>query len=116
MVQERFGVVTPVIVKSATDFAAIVSDNPIMPPATDHARFLVAFAMDPEKLQALEGLHALLQPGERFAITGHAAYLHCTGGLLESKAAETVLGRAGRSVTTRNWATVLKLSAAAEFK
>jgi uncharacterized protein (DUF1697 family) len=79
-------------------------------------RFLVAFAMDPKQLQALEGLHALLQPGELFAITRHAAYLHCAGGLLESKAAEAVLGRAGRSVTTRNWATVLKLSAAAECK
>ena len=87
-----------------------------MPPETDHARFLVAFAMDPEKLQALEGLHALLHPGERFAITGHAAYLQRAGGLLESKAAEAVLGRAGQSVTTRNCAPVHKLATATEIK
>jgi uncharacterized protein (DUF1697 family) len=39
----------------------------------------------------------------------HAAYLLCPGGLLESKAATALLGKAGRTVTTRNWATVLKL-------
>ena len=111
VVQERFGVATPVIVKSAAEFEAIVRSNPFPPQAPEHSRFLVAFAMDTGKLQELKSLEPLLQPGERLAVTEHAAYLHCAGGLLESRAGAAILGPAGRGVTTRNWATVLKLSA-----
>lgn len=110
-VQARFGVVTPVIVKSAAEFAAIVAGNPIVPAASEHARFVVAFAMDRATLQALAPLHALLQPGERLAVTEHAAYLHCAGGLLESKAGAALLGQRGRGITTRNWGTTLRLAA-----
>ena len=45
-------------------------------------------------------------------ITPQAAYLHCASGVLESKAAAALLGKRGRGVTTRNWATVLKIAAA----
>jgi len=108
-VEEHFGVVTPVIVKSAAELEAIVKNNPFPPPESERSCFLVAFALDSTKLQELQGLSSLLQPGERFAVNEHAAYLHCAGGLLESKVGEAILGRAGRRVTTRNWATVLKL-------
>jgi uncharacterized protein (DUF1697 family) len=109
--QTRFDVTTPVIVKSANEFRAIVDGNPITPPEADHSRFLVAFAMDPGRLAELGALEPLLHPGERLAVTEHAAYLHCAGGLLESRAGEALLGKAGKGITTRNWATTLKLSA-----
>ena len=109
-VQARFGVVTPVIVKSAAEFTAIVAKNPIAPPVSENSRFLVAFAMDRTRIQELAKLRPLLQPGERLAVTEHAAYLHCVGGLLESKAGEAILGKAGRSITTRNWGTTLRLA------
>jgi uncharacterized protein (DUF1697 family) len=109
-VQKRFGVATPVVVKSAAEFAAIVDSNPIVPPESDHSRLLVAFAMDPARLRELGTLQALLRPGERLAINDHALYLHCTDGLLESKAGAAILGKAGRGITTRNWGTVLKIS------
>ncbi len=109
-VQARFGVVTPIIVKSAAEFAAIVTNNPIAPPESENSRFLVAFAMDQTRLQELSSLQSLLQPGERLAITEQAAYLHCAGGLLESKAGGAILGKVGRSITTRNWGTTLKLA------
>jgi uncharacterized protein (DUF1697 family) len=41
----------------------------------------------------------------------HAAYLHCARGILESEVGSALLGKAGRAVTTRNWATTLKLEA-----
>lgn len=109
--QARFGVLTPVIVKSAAEFAAIVARNPIVPPAAENARFLVAFTMDNTRLQALASLQPLLQAQERLAVTEQAAYLHCAGGLLQSRAAEALLGKAGRHLTTRNWGTTLKLAA-----
>ena len=109
-VEARFGVTTPVIVKSASELRAIIDTNPIVPPATEHSRFLVAFAMDSAALEALESLRGLLGTGERLAITAQAAYLHCAGGLLESKVAAAMLGRLGRRLTTRNLGTVLKLA------
>lgn len=108
-VEERTGVVTPVIVKSAAEFEAAVKGNPLPPPESEHSRFLVAFASDLTTLLELQRLSSLLQPGERFVVNEHAAYLHCAGGLLNSKVGAALVGRAGRSVTTRNWATVLKL-------
>lgn len=110
-VQARFGVATPVIVKSASEFRAIVGGNSIVPPETEHSRFLVAFAMDPGRLAELDALRPLLNLGERLVVTGHAAYLHCAGGLLESRAGEAMLGKAGKGITTRNWGTTLKLAA-----
>lgn len=107
----RFGVATPVIVKTAAGLQAIVAHNPIVPPATDHPRFLVVFAQDAAPLQALAALQPLATAGERFVITDRAAYLHGAGGLLHSRLGEAVLGKTGRGVTARNWATVLKLAA-----
>jgi uncharacterized protein (DUF1697 family) len=109
--QDRLGVSTPVIVKTSSEFEAIVEHNPIVPAADEHARFLVAFTMDRARLQELAALARLLLAGERLVITDHAAYLHCSGGLLESKAGDALLGKLGRGVTTRNWSTTLKLLA-----
>ena len=92
VVEEQFEVVTPVIVKSAAELKAIVKNNPFPPSEAEHSRFLVAFAMDVAKLHELISLSSLVQPGERFSVTEHAAYLHCAGGLLESKVGE--IGRA----------------------
>lgn len=108
-VERRFGVSTPVVVKSAAEVALIISQNPMVPPAAEHSRFLVAFGQDEQALQALSPLLHLARDAERLVITGHAAYLHCPGGLLESKVGAAMLGKAGRGVTTRNWATLLKV-------
>ena len=50
-------------------------------------------------------------PPEQFLLGREAAYLHCARGILESKAGEALVGKAGKAATTRNWATVLKLQA-----
>lgn len=112
LVQERFGVETTVVVKSARELHALVDDAPFVPTEAEHARCLVAFAMQAATIQALQDLQPLLQPGERLGITPHAAYLLCPRGLLDSRAGEALLGKLGRGATTRNWATVLKLRAA----
>ena len=104
-----FGVAT--VVKSGAEFATVVAANPLTVPDSDHSRFLVAFAPDSTALQGLQPLAQLAQLPERFVIGKKAAYLHCANGILESKVGAALLGKAGKSVTTRNWATVLKLVA-----
>lgn len=109
----QLGVEVPVIVKSAKELADIVAENPIRAEVGDPSRFLVAFVQDPNSLRGLAAIEPLVVPPEAFAFGRQAAYLLCAGGILQSKAAEALLGKAGRSATTRNWATVLKLHALA---
>ena len=100
----------PVVVKSAADFNAAVAGNPTPDvPEAEHPRLLLTFAAAPAALQALSPLQALVQAPETLHIGPHAAYLHCAGGILQSKVASALLGKVGRGLTTRNWATVLKI-------
>jgi uncharacterized protein (DUF1697 family) len=103
----------PVIVKSANELAAILSENPIQVEADEHSRFLVAFVRDTKALSSLAAIEPLIVPPEEFAIGKRAAYLHCAAGIPGSKAGRALLGKTGKSITTRNLATVLKLYALA---
>ena len=102
-----------VIVKSASELAAILAENPIKARADEHPRFLVAFVQDARALSSLAAIESLVVPPEQFSVGKDAAYFFCATGILESKAWNALLGKAGKSATTRNWATVLKLQALA---
>jgi uncharacterized protein (DUF1697 family) len=106
---EQFHISTPVIVLPASLFAAIVEENPIVPAEGDHSKFLVAFAQDAENIAELAKSIPQTKLPDRFAVAHHAAYLYCPDGILQSATANAFVGKAGRNVTTRNWATVLKL-------
>ncbi len=105
------GVEVLVIVKSASELAAIIAENPLAAVETDHSRLLVAYTQDPGALRDLAGIRSLVAPPERFVVGRNAAYLHCAQGILGSKAGEALLGKAGKAATTRNWATTLKVGA-----
>lgn len=104
----------PVIVKSAKDLAAIIDGNALADVADDPSRLLAAFVQEADALPALSAIAPLVVPPERFLLGREAAYLHCARGILESKAGEALVGKAGKVATTRNWATVLKLQALVE--
>ncbi len=105
---EKLAVDAPVIVKSAAELEAIGRENPLQA-VPDPSRLLVAFAADAAGLAALAALAPLVHADEQWHIGAHAAYLWCPQGILASKAAEALLGRIGRAVTTRNVATLEKL-------
>ena len=109
--QERLGVDVPVVVKTSAEFVATVAQCPFVPPEEHHPRFLVVFGQDDAAIQGLSTLSALVETPERLHLGSGAAYLYCVRGILESKAGSALLGKLGRQVTTRNWATVLKLEA-----
>ena len=108
-IESKMKVEVPVIVKSAKELSAIVSENALAEEAQDHSRLLVAFVQDPKTLTGFAAIESLVVPPEQFLIGKGAAYLHCVTGILESKAGEALLGKIGKAATTRNWATVLKL-------
>lgn len=110
-VATSLAVEVPVIVKSSTELTSIVTGNPLAFSTADHSRLLVAFAQDATSLADLVAIRSLVAPPEQFAMGRHAAYLLCASGILGSRAGEALLGKAARMVTTRNWATVLRLQA-----
>jgi uncharacterized protein (DUF1697 family) len=117
-VKETMSVDVPVIVKSATEFAAIEAECIVANTSNDFdpSRLLVAFSQDSNTLADLSPIAALITPPEHIQIGNHAAYLYCANGILESKAASALLGKIGRNVTTRNWATVSKIVERMETK
>jgi len=100
-----------VVVKSARDIAAIISGNTIGEIATDPSRLLVAVTSDARSLAALAPLAKAEWGGEVVDIGRHAAYVWCANGILQSKAAVTLLKCLADSGTTRNWATMEKIHA-----
>lgn len=110
-VLDRLGVDAAVVLKTATEWAAIAQGHGIAE-ADDPSRLLVAVTAH---VPALDGVAAVAAAsGERFVVTAHAAYLWCGNGILQSKAAVTLLKQLGEGGTTRNWATVEKLNALAK--
>jgi uncharacterized protein (DUF1697 family) len=107
----RLGVDVTVIVKSAKEVAAIEAENALATAATDASRLLVAFTSDAQALEGLAPLASLVKSPEKLHFGVHAAYLWCPNGSLQSKAGAALLGKQGRAATTRNWATLLKISA-----
>jgi uncharacterized protein (DUF1697 family) len=112
-IKARFGFDVPVVVKSVRELRAIVSGNTLATSSTNHSHLLVAFMQSTPALRALKTIHEIVRTPDFFVLGDKAAYLHCPRGLLESDAAKALLGMKGNVITTRNWATVLKLHALA---
>ena len=112
-ISENCGFSAPVTVITAADLAAIIRENPLLHVAVDHSRHLVAFASNRGSLTALRPMLEESWAPDALAITPRAAYLWCKSGILDGNLSQAFARKAGSSVTTRNWATVLKLQAAA---
>ncbi len=105
------GVAARVTVLSADELAAAVKENPLLKVAENHSQLLVAVLNDPADRAKLLPLTKEDWGQEVFALGSRVAYIWCADGILESKAA-VALGKALRDgVTSRNWATILKLHA-----
>jgi len=110
-VLKKTGVDALVIVKSAKDVAAIVAGNELEKVATDPSRLLVALTRDNKALKLAAALSDRDWGDERLHVGKHAAYLWCANGILESKAAESLLKGLASAGTTRNWTTMNKIHA-----
>ena len=110
-VARKLGVDALVVVKSAREIAAIVAGNSLVKVANDDSRLLVAVANDKRSIAALRKLERADWGDEKIHVGSQAAYLWCANGILESKAAETLLGGLADVGTTRNWATLQKIHA-----
>lgn len=109
-IEARLGIASRVTVLDAEALTAVMAENPLVTVATDPSRLFVAVLRDAAVGAVLFSLGTRDWGAERLAIGTRAAYLWCPAGPLESPLT-TAIGRAlGDAATTRNWATMQKLS------
>lgn len=108
---ERTGVSARVTVVTAAELDAAVAGNPLARVADEPARFLVAFLNKPVHRAKLEVLAKEDWAPEALGVGPRVAYLWCANGILDSRLWSAVGKALGEGVTSRNWATVLKLQA-----
>lgn len=109
----RFAFASNVVVLHSERLDAIVAANPLLKVAKDPARHLVAFAREEAVWVKLKSLTQQVWRPDALAMTDEAAYLWCAQGVLDSPLSRAFGKAAGAGVTLRNWATVLKIQAAA---
>ncbi|MGE3275139.1 MAG: DUF1697 domain-containing protein [Vicinamibacterales bacterium] len=107
------GVSSRVTVLSAAELATVVRDNPLVEVADNHSRLFAMVLADAAARTAVLPLTRRDWAPEGFAVGKHAAYAWCPGGVLESPAMLAAGKALGDNVTTRNWATMLKIAALA---
>jgi uncharacterized protein (DUF1697 family) len=112
-IDRSFGISASVIVITDGELNKVVKDNPLLKVAKDPAKHLVAFAADSAGLDAARALLKQSWAPDALAIGPTAAYLWCSAGVLDSKLSQAFARATKNAVTARNWATVLKLHAAA---
>ena len=110
----KLGVSARIMLLSAAGLATVVAENPLGKIAKDPSRLLVCVLADPADRSKLKPLLKQDWGKETVAVGTHAAYLWCPEGILASPAYEALARALGDKVTSRNWATVLKLQAMAE--
>jgi uncharacterized protein (DUF1697 family) len=106
----KFGFTSRMTVLSAAELAQIVAEEPVGNVASDHSRYLIAVLNQPAHRAKLLPLTKEKWEPEVLGVGTRAAYLWCPGGFMESRLQSAVSRVLSDNVTTRNWATVLKLN------
>jgi uncharacterized protein (DUF1697 family) len=105
----ELGVSARVTVITAAELATVIAENPLMKYADNPSRLLVALLKNPADRSKLVPLSKQEWGKDVLGIGSLAAYLWCAEGVISSKLSEAVNRLLGDAVTSRNWATILKL-------
>lgn len=117
IIQSRFGLDIAVIVRSASELAAVVRANPLAGVAIDPKRHLVTFLTDNPSPELVERLRAASAPQEQVAVAGREIHSWHPAGFARSPLWGRLASRnLGIIATSRNWSTVTALLAMAEVK
>jgi uncharacterized protein (DUF1697 family) len=110
---EATGISSKTIALKAGEFAQVVAENPV-PDPPNLSRLLAMFLFNPEERRDLLAISKDDWSPETVAVGSRAAYFWCPVGILESKALKAAGKVLRTDVTTRNWATVLKIKSLLE--
>lgn len=113
-IDEELGLRIPVMVRSATDLAAVLQENPLGDVATDDSRYFVGFCARKPSAAAARAFTALTNDAFTTTVRGGHLYAWCPDGVIGSGFGKIKPDKEiGGEVTMRNWRTVTKLAALA---
>jgi uncharacterized protein (DUF1697 family) len=108
---QTFGFRVKVMVRSASEFNAIIENNPFQnEPMRESNRIIALFLASDPSSTALEDIQKVYTGPEEIHIIGQEAFIYYPEGMGRSKLTNTLLEKKLKTVgTARNWNTVLKL-------
>jgi uncharacterized protein (DUF1697 family) len=110
LIKERFGIHSPVIVRTAKELAAVVEGNPFLKAGAPETELHVMFLADAPGASRIETLDPARSPGDEFAVHGKDLYLRLPNGAGKSKLTNAYVdSKLGTVSTARNWRTVTTL-------
>lgn len=111
LIEKKFGLSIPVIVRRGKDWPAYVKGNPFLEAAEQEPnRLMLCLSKAEPRPDAVQGLAQRAKDGEKLALVRDALWIHYAAGAGTTKLSPSLLDRlVGSPVTARNWRTVLKL-------
>jgi uncharacterized protein (DUF1697 family) len=102
------GLFVKVLVRSASEFAALIDSNPFVAEGEDPKQLMVTFLSEPPKAARVDSVDRQAYGPVRFEFGNRAIYMLMPNGFRDSRLPnfERLLGV---SATTRNWRTVTRL-------
>ena len=114
-IKRRFGVATPVILRSGAELRVIVAGNPFLRAGVDPAVLHVMCLANSPSREQVAALAPDRSPPDAFVVRGKDIYLHLPNGVARSKLTNAYFDKTLRTVgTARNWRTMTRLLEAAE--
>jgi uncharacterized protein (DUF1697 family) len=108
-IADKLKVESRVTLISAGELAAVIAENPLLDIADNFSRFFVGVLNDPEDRAKLTPLTKTDWSPQVLAIGTRAVYYWCPEGIIDSLLAKAIAKALRDGITTRNWATMLKL-------
>jgi uncharacterized protein (DUF1697 family) len=106
----RFGVQTPVVVRTRDELAKVVALDPLGDVADQHKLYQVSFLSEQPDPEAMRKIAEVDVAPERFVQEGREIYAWHPDGIHSSRLARLLTDkRLGVTVTARNWKTTTKL-------
>lgn len=109
-----FGFESKLTVLDGKQWAELLADNALLAEMTDPSRLLVAVWRNAQAREGVEMFAGQDWAPDRMATGRHGGYLWCSEGILASKAVAAMDKALRDEVTSRNWATALKIGALLE--
>ena len=109
-IEQRFGFFVPVVVRTASQLAAVAREHPLASPDSDGRLLMVAFLDRVPDVHIDDVIDAEDHHPDRFVAHGREVYLEYPDGSARSRLNHALLERRLRvRATVRNWSTVTKL-------
>lgn len=107
----RTNITAKVTVLTKQELDKIINNNPFDQIATDPSHLIIAVYNSTENRERILHLEQRSWGKEAFVISERAAYLWCPNGVHDSPLMLSVNQALGECVTSRNWATLLRINA-----